>query len=81
MEYEKLMLRVNNANEIKINGKINFFSRRVKPGKIKQIDKVDSEISINSILYMLFLSVVVVVVDVIEKGIPHYVSFTSITNS
>jgi hypothetical protein len=42
MEYEKLMLRVNNANEIKINGKINFFSRRVKPGKIKQIicDKI-----------------------------------------
>jgi hypothetical protein len=42
MEYEKLMLRVNNANEIKINGKINFFSRRVNPGKIKQIicDKI-----------------------------------------
>ena len=50
-------------------------------GHNQLIDSEISKILINSILYMLFLSVVVVVVDVIEKGIPHYVSFTSITNS
>ena len=37
MPYEKFILKLNNANEIIISGKINFFSLSVKPGKIKQI--------------------------------------------
>jgi hypothetical protein len=42
IEYEKFILRLNNINEIKIKGKINFFSRNVNPGKMKQIicDKI-----------------------------------------
>ena len=42
MAQEKFILKPNNVAEIKISGKINFFSLSVKPGKIKQIicDKI-----------------------------------------